>query len=111
MGPASGGGFTDQRPSSPCLAALIAPIDIGEFMDRYWERETLLLRRDEATFYSHLLTMEDVDRILADSGLRASELRVILEGRTYGRGRPKGLERWTSRAGWYSSGGLYVRVC
>jgi cupin superfamily protein len=67
------------RPA-PGLAAFIDPVDVAEFVSRYWERELLLVRRDDPEFYSHLLTMQDVDHILAHSGLRESELRVIVGG-------------------------------
>lgn len=67
-----------QRPAG--LAGLIAPVDVADFIGRYWEREMLLVRRDDPGYYNHLLTMADVDHLLANSGLRESELRVIAGG-------------------------------
>ena len=64
----------------PGLASIIEPMDVAEFIGRYWERELLLVRRDDPDFYSDLLTMRDVDHLLANSGLRESELRVIVGG-------------------------------
>jgi ribosomal protein L16 Arg81 hydroxylase len=65
---------------SPALAAIIDPIDIASFVADYWERKPLLVRRDDPVFYANLLTFEDVDYMLANSGLRESDLRVVVDG-------------------------------
>jgi hypothetical protein len=61
----------------PGVAALIHPIRTADFVAEYWERRPLIVRREDPAYYSDLLTLADVDRILANSGLRESELRVI----------------------------------
>jgi ribosomal protein L16 Arg81 hydroxylase len=68
-----------KRPGS-ALASIIDPIDSASFVADYWERKPLLVRRDDPAFYANLLTFEDVDYILANSGLRESDLRVVVDG-------------------------------
>jgi ribosomal protein L16 Arg81 hydroxylase len=62
------------------LAALIGPVGVGDFAARYWEREPVIIRRDDPAYYAGLLTVDDVDHVLANSGLRESDLRVIVAG-------------------------------
>ena len=62
------------------LAGLIEPVGVADFAVGYWEREPVIIRRDDAEFYADLLTFDDVDHILANSGLRESDLRVIVAG-------------------------------
>jgi ribosomal protein L16 Arg81 hydroxylase len=69
----------DRRPRTG-LAALIYPVDVADFVSKHWEREPMIVRRDDPAFYADLLTFDDVDHILANSGLRESDLRVIVEG-------------------------------
>src|SRR6266699_4534002 len=60
------------------LAGLIEPVGVADFAVGYWEREPVIIRRDDAEFYADLLTFDDVDHIPANSGLRESDLRVIV---------------------------------
>ncbi|MFC4912961.1 cupin domain-containing protein [Actinomadura gamaensis] len=68
------------RPLSD-LAHLIAPIDIPTFEREYWEKKSLLIQRNDPDYYSQLLTLQDVDRILSLSSVRSDGLRVVLDGK------------------------------
>jgi ribosomal protein L16 Arg81 hydroxylase len=71
---------TDAGRSHTGLATLIDPVSAADFIARYWEQKPMIIRRDDPAFYADLLTFDDVDHILANSGLRESELRVIVDG-------------------------------
>jgi ribosomal protein L16 Arg81 hydroxylase len=67
------------RPPSG-LAELISPFDAGTFMAEYWEQRHLVLTRGDPGFYSGLLTIEDMDHLLATSKIRSSDLRTVADG-------------------------------
>jgi len=74
---------------------LIAPTGGEEFFDRYWEREPLLVRRGDPGHYRRLLTLDDLDRLLAEGGLQHPALRLVRDGeqvpvRSYTRDLPWG---------------------
>lgn len=48
------------------MATLVAPCDVSAFMDVYWGRKPMLENRHLPDFYDGLLTIEDIDRVLAD---------------------------------------------
>jgi ribosomal protein L16 Arg81 hydroxylase len=48
----------------PSLEWLISPISKDEFFQRYWEKETLVVRRDQPAYFASLLSFEDIDRVL-----------------------------------------------
>jgi ribosomal protein L16 Arg81 hydroxylase len=62
------------------VAELIAPIAVDTFMDHYWEKQPLVVQRDERDFYAGLLTLADIDLILATSSLHDGDLRVVADG-------------------------------
>lgn len=43
--------------------SLLGDISIEEFVGKYWEENTLLVERENSSFYSDLLTMGDLDKI------------------------------------------------
>ncbi len=55
----------------PCVAAgtpslrwLINPVTPQEFLDDYWEKRPLVVSRNDPEFYSGLLSLADVDRVI-----------------------------------------------
>jgi ribosomal protein L16 Arg81 hydroxylase len=44
---------------------LINPITLDEFVNRYWEKEELVVKRNNLTFYEDILTLDLVDRVIA----------------------------------------------
>jgi len=62
------------------FAELISPLGVAKFRTEYWERQHVVLRRDRPDYYSSLLTLADMDDLLATTRVRASDLRVIADG-------------------------------
>jgi ribosomal protein L16 Arg81 hydroxylase len=62
------------------FAELISPIGVESFTADHWEREHVVLHRDAPDYYASLLTLADMDELLATSRVRASDLRVIADG-------------------------------
>ncbi|NXG49877.1 RIOX1 oxygenase, partial [Psilopogon haemacephalus] len=46
---------------------LVAPVPPGEFLERHWEREPLLVRRGNPDYYTGLFSTADFDAALRDS--------------------------------------------
>jgi len=74
---------------------LIAPTGTEEFFDRHWEREPLLVGRGDPGHYRRLLTLDDLDRLLAEAGLQHPAVRLVRDGeqvpvRSYTRDLPWG---------------------
>ena len=60
----------------PSLEWLLAPVTPAEFFERYWEREPLVIRRNESSYYGSLLTLDDFDRVLTTPDLRRPDVTV-----------------------------------
>jgi hypothetical protein len=61
------------------LARLLGPERVADFAARVWGREALLVR-DAAPELSGLLTLDDVDELLAHRGIRTPFVRVARNG-------------------------------
>jgi len=75
--------------------ALVAPTGTDEFFARHWEREPLPVRRGDPGHYRRLLTLDDLDRLLAEGGLQHPAVRLVRGGaqvpvRAYTRDLPWG---------------------
>jgi ribosomal protein L16 Arg81 hydroxylase len=62
------------------LENLLAPISVATFLAEYWEKQPLLIQRNQPNYYSDILTLEDVDHVLANSSLNEHELRLVADG-------------------------------
>jgi hypothetical protein len=62
------------------LARLIAPMDVATFLRDYWEQQPLHVSRQDPCYYADLLTLDDLDAILAVSPVRAGVFRVVANG-------------------------------
>ncbi|MFE4973731.1 cupin domain-containing protein [Kitasatospora sp. NPDC056651] len=62
------------------LARLIHPMALPTFRNEYWERQPLHIRRNDPRYFADLLTLDDVDRLLSQSGPDFGNIRVISEG-------------------------------
>jgi hypothetical protein len=74
--------YTGQTPGSGhwTLRDLLRPISLEEFRRDYWEHEILFLQRDEPGFFESLMTMENLDRILSESGAYVPEVGIVSGG-------------------------------
>jgi JmjC domain len=62
------------------LARCIEPVKAQRFLDEYWERKPLLVPRDEEGHFLGLLSIAEVERRVAEGGLRWPAFRVVKEG-------------------------------
>ncbi|MEO3748738.1 cupin domain-containing protein [Plantactinospora sp. B5E13] len=70
----------DTRRPPVGLAELLSPTTVDSFFRDYWEKQPLVIHRDDPSFYSHLLTLADVDAVLARSSLNDNDLRLVKDG-------------------------------
>jgi ribosomal protein L16 Arg81 hydroxylase len=70
----------DGRAANGALARCIAPVEAQRFLDEYWEAKPLLVPRDDERRFLDLLSMAEVERRVADGGLRWPAFRVVKEG-------------------------------
>ena len=71
-------GQATPRPSG--LARLIDPIGPERFLADYWERQPLVIHRDDPQYFHELLTLEQLDRVLSTTNMRSADLRVVANG-------------------------------
>jgi ribosomal protein L16 Arg81 hydroxylase len=43
---------------------MLAPIEVGAFLEEYWEKQTLIINDRDPNYYQALLTLEDVDSLI-----------------------------------------------
>ncbi|WP_225848613.1 cupin domain-containing protein [Streptomyces sp. HPF1205] len=65
----------------PELTRLLAPLALEEFWQEYWERRPLLIQRDDADYYSDLLTLDAIDEVLTLAGADLNDIRVVVDGK------------------------------
>ena len=70
----------DGGAASGALARCIEPVEAERFLDEYWETKPLLVPRDEEGRFLDLLSIAEVERRVADGGLRWPAFRVVKEG-------------------------------
>lgn len=59
------------------LDRLVAPLSSDQFLERYWEKEPLVVHRGDETYYDALLSLDALDHILADATPPRSNLRLV----------------------------------
>jgi bifunctional lysine-specific demethylase and histidyl-hydroxylase MINA len=64
------------------LAELLGSISSSEFVESYYERRRLLVRRRDRTGFDRFLTLDDVDRLLSESYLRSEYVRIVEDGKS-----------------------------
>jgi bifunctional lysine-specific demethylase and histidyl-hydroxylase NO66 len=65
---------------APALARLVG--DAASFLEDRWGRRPWYTHRADVDGFADLLSLDDVDRIVASSGLRAPAFRLVREGHT-----------------------------
>ncbi|CCI04793.1 cupin domain-containing protein [Microcystis aeruginosa] len=58
---------------------ILNPIDTKTFFSEYWEKRPCLISRTEPDYYSHLLSLKDIDSIIRSYGSNLSDVEVIKE--------------------------------
>ncbi len=64
------------------LGYLIGPKRVGEFFERLYEREALIVAHKSALRFDGLLSIDDVDRIVTNVDLREGQLDLADASRT-----------------------------
>lgn len=72
---------TDIQPS---LDWLISPVTKEQYFEEYWETHPLVVNRDEPEYFSSLLSLEDVDRIITTLDRRYPDICIKNAGRPIG---------------------------
>ena len=67
----------NQKTNQRSFTDIIAPISFKEFSSKYWDKEVLLLQREDPTFFSSLISIKDLDTILQISRPKGGEIRVV----------------------------------
>jgi ribosomal protein L16 Arg81 hydroxylase len=63
------------------FADLIEPLGVEAFIADYWEQRHVVLHRESPEHYTGLLTLPDMDELLATSRVRSSDLRIMADGK------------------------------
>ena len=89
-----GAGPAPARPwASDALGWLIGPISHAEFFERYYEREALIIPRDDPTRFSPLLSIAHIDGLVASADLRSNMIDLADASRELNR------EQWVMEGG------------
>jgi len=56
---------------------LLYPKDDNNFFSKYWEKQPLVIRRDNPDYYSGLFSIKDVDVVLALNQFKSPDIRVV----------------------------------
>lgn len=59
---------------------LISPLSVEEFFQVYWEKKLLHLKRDQANFYDHILSIGDLDSYLQREDLSPLGMLLAVSG-------------------------------
>jgi ribosomal protein L16 Arg81 hydroxylase len=62
------------------LKALLAPIGQARFFDEYWEKKPLHMKRGDNDFYSKLLSIADLERLIASPDARYPAIQLSKAG-------------------------------
>jgi ribosomal protein L16 Arg81 hydroxylase len=62
------------------LARAIEPVAEDRFFAEYWEQRPLVVERDEEARFTELLSVDDVERIISGSAVRAPAFRLVKAG-------------------------------
>ena len=57
------------EPDKNALLRVLSPLTLPDFMDQYWERETLHIERDDAGYFDDLLHLTDIESLLSSREL------------------------------------------
>ena len=56
------------------------PVTLDAFLDEHWDRAPLLLARGEAGRFDSILSRDDVERIVCETGVRVPAFRLVRDG-------------------------------
>jgi ribosomal protein L16 Arg81 hydroxylase len=62
------------------FAALLAPVGSSQFLDLHWEKQPLHLKRADVEFYSKLLSITDLEQLIASPEARYPAIQLSKNG-------------------------------
>jgi len=62
------------------LERIVAPTSADEFLAAFWERQPLIVSRSEEGRFDDLLSEQDVERLVCETGLRYPAFRLVKAG-------------------------------
>src|SRR5579864_9198272 len=60
----------------PSLEWLINPVSRKAFFESYWEKQTLVVKRDQPNYFNSLLSLDEVDRVLTTLDRRYPDITL-----------------------------------
>jgi len=60
----------------PSLKWLISPISQEVFLEEHWEKQPLVVKRNQPNYYSSLVSLDEIDRILTTLDLRYPQITL-----------------------------------
>jgi lysine-specific demethylase/histidyl-hydroxylase NO66 len=67
------------RPAD-ALALTLDPVDRSTFLAEHWDRQPLVVARDDPGRFRHLITPADVEKLVGETGIRTPGFRLVREG-------------------------------
>jgi len=64
------------------ISWLLAPVEPEHFFRNHWEKQPLIIDRDCTTYYESVLTLDDIDKILASGSIRQPAITLVKNGKT-----------------------------
>ena len=66
--------------SAAALERAVAPVEPGRFLAEHWERKPLVVPRAEEGRFDDLLSAQDVERLVTETGIRTPGFRLVKAG-------------------------------
>ena len=66
-----------RTPTTRSLQRSLAPVEAGEFLARFWEREPLAVSRSEPERFADLLSVSDAEQLVESGSLRFPAFRLV----------------------------------
>ena len=73
---------TRTTPSALALDRALAPVESEAFLAEHWEQKPLVVPRAEEGRFDDLLSVRDVERLIAETGIRTPGFRLVKAGAT-----------------------------
>ncbi len=74
---------TTRTPPTPrSLERAIAPVAVERFLAEHWERQPLVVPRNEVGRFDDLLSVRDVERLVTETAIRTPGFRLVKAGET-----------------------------
>src|SRR5262249_17740152 len=77
------------------VARLVAPYNLGAFLSEHWETKPLHVRHGDPAYFADLLTLSDVDELVATASVAAGQVKVV--GGPSGKGDDGDADRGAAR--------------